>query len=208
MTDAKPPESAEELRERYAKGERGFVLANLAFANLARANLDGANLDGANLAFAYLAFANLDGANLARANLARANLARANLDGANLDGANLAFAYLAFANLDGANLDGANLDGANLDGANLDGANLDGANLDGADGKMVIAGQPERLGIDHRGYELFAWPLKDGNRIIRCGCRTFTLEDARAHWGSDEYPDRERGEWFLKRLGLLDEEGA
>jgi len=104
---------------------------------------------------------------LRRANLRGANLRGANLSGANLRGANLSEANLSEANLRGANLSGANLRRANLRGANLSGANLSGANL-------------HYLGNDMRGFQYFLY-FEDAP-IIRAGCRSFTMEQARAHW--------------------------
>ena len=149
-----PPQSAQELLERYQSGERNFspfpneegtrICANLTGANLTGANLQAAILARANLAGAHLEGAHLEGVDLAGADLAGANLLRAHLQrvypggvelqygslaGANLAGAILAGADLRRANLAGANLLRANLLRADLARANLARANLAGANL-------------------------------------------------------------------------------
>ena len=144
--------SADDLRRRYAAGERHFINANLrcarlgecllsevnlSWAKLSLANLSGANLSKANLSDADLIEANLTEANLRTANLARTNLAKANLRLADLRGANLSKAFLSEANLSEADLRGANLELADLRGADLSGTNLSGANLSGA--KLIEA---------------------------------------------------------------------
>lgn len=101
---------AEEIKRRYAAGERYFLSAHLEGAKLINANLPGINLWGADLTRANLAKAKLWGANLSNSNLARANLTRANLSGANLSEANLRGARLHYTKLYGANLTGAYYD--------------------------------------------------------------------------------------------------
>jgi len=83
----------------------------------------------------------------------------------------------------------ADLMGANLRGANLWGADLWGANLRGAKG--VAASH-----FDVRGYVGIAYVFE--NKIkINAGCRNFTISEARAHWGSSDYGDKQRGaEWL------------
>ena len=147
-------------------------------ANLARANLAGAYLARANLAGAYLAGANLDGANLAWANL---------------DGAYLARAYLAGANLAGANLDGAYLARANLAGAYLARAYLDGKKV------AALVGRVTR----NDGYEFILWRFEDGSHVIRAGCRTFTIEQYRAHVAK-EYPDTDKATETLAIIAFLE----
>ncbi len=152
------------------KGGRAY----LGGAYLGGANLDGANLDGANLGRAYLG-----GAYLGRAYLGGANLDGANLGRAYLGGANLGRAYLGGAYLGGAYLGGADLDGADLGGANLDGANLDGANLGRAKGLID-------LGQTSRGFRMVAVQFDDAP-TIGCGCRWFTLPEAREYWSPKTY---------------------
>ena len=162
----------------------------------------GANLAGANLTGADLTRTNLAGANLAGANLAGANLTRTNLVGANLAGANLTWAYLAWANLTGADLTGANLAGADLDGASLARADLDGASLarakirDHTIGKLIArAGRMD-------GYEFLIFATDLGN-IIRAGCRTFTMDEFRAHVAA-EYPGTDKARETLDILAFFE----
>ena len=139
--------AADELKRRYAAGERYFINANLKGAWLGKcllseanlswgklnlANLSGANLSKANLSEADLKEANLSEANLSAANLTRTNLAKANLRLADLRGANLSKAFLSEANLSEADLRGENLELADLRGADLSGTNLSGVNLKNA----------------------------------------------------------------------------
>lgn len=131
----------EELRARYAAGERDFVMADLNEAHLSRANLNGANLSRtnlsrANLASADLIDADLSGACLNRAHLYGANLHRANLTGATLTSRVARSGQWAFEGTvwptDPALLEGTTVDhfvGAVLPEANLRGTNLYRADL-------------------------------------------------------------------------------
>lgn len=116
----------------------------------------------------------------------------ANLRDADLGDANLRDADLRDVDLGDANLAGANLGGANLGGANLHGAYLAGANLRDAD--LIDGGQR----VD--GYRFIGW-IKDGALWISAGCRDFTMDEARKHWGSTEYRDRALGD---EALAILD----
>ena len=137
------PKVAEKaLLERYKKGERYFINANLRCsllskqclkdASLSHAFLNEADLTEIDLSNADLSAADASGANLTRANLTKANLLRTNLSGANLTSANLKGARLQKACLKEANLSGANLDGADLTRADLRGAELNNISLNGA----------------------------------------------------------------------------
>jgi len=143
-----PPKIAEELLERYGRGERYFKGANLEGANLMGVNLEGANLEKVNLEGAILQGANLEGtnfqggnlqlANLQDADLRETNLGRADLREARLFGANLRKAHLVESKLWGADLQTACLQEAkflevSLQGAAFQEANLQGADLQGAD---------------------------------------------------------------------------
>ncbi|WP_437666864.1 toll/interleukin-1 receptor domain-containing protein [Sorangium sp. So ce1182] len=125
--------SGQELRSRYAVGERAFPEANLSGADLSGADLSGANLSGANLSGANLSGADLTGASLMGAKLFRADLSHARLSGANLSTADLLDAKLFRATLSRADLSRADLSDTHLVQADLTGANLFGANPAGAD---------------------------------------------------------------------------
>jgi len=118
-----PPETAEDLKNRYAMGERNFgarmfggsrpvVLPEK--SNLERAELRDVNLHDAQMRYANLQYADLRGAELVTANLECADLRGADLRGASLVGANLSGANLMFAQLRGAVLLGADLRDADL----------------------------------------------------------------------------------------------
>ena len=127
--------NGEELRRRYATGERNFSGLNLRGVNISgispdldlaaydelcpefAADLSGINLSGANLRGAILA-----GSNLTNANLSNANLMRAALDGCNLTKTNLSNANLTRAILNQVDLEGTNMRGANLLYAEISGA--------------------------------------------------------------------------------------
>ena len=53
-----------------------------------------------------------------------------------------------------------------------------------------------RAGRRLDGYAFDAW-CADGVITITAGCRTFSLDEARAHWGSPTYRDRALGEESL-----------
>lgn len=129
------------------------------------------------------------------ADLSGANLTGANLIGADLSGANLSGANLTEANLFDANLFGANLTGANLTRANLIGATLTDADLTGADGVVSVQ-------FDWRGYQLVVWQ-KDGVRMFLAGCKSFTYDEAIAHWGGDKYPVEKRGQQYVAAVNFL-----
>ena len=156
----------------------------------------GANLTGANLSWADLTGADLTGANLTDANLTRADLREANLTRADLTRADLTRANLTRADLTRADLSGADLTRADLSEANLTRANLSEANLTGA----II---PYTM-LDERGYSLaYQW---DGDTLwFYAGCRTFTLDQAIAHWSSLDYPDAQRGQRYVKTCQFLHE---
>jgi uncharacterized protein YjbI with pentapeptide repeats len=144
---------ADELLERYARGERDFRGVELIGdkylegADLSNANLSGANLRGAFLDSADLRCSNLSGANLSHANLCNADLSRIshlynltqnNLEYTNMDGADLNEAYLRGANLRGASLRDVNMSNAYLSpsegqkAADLSETKLNNANLSNA----------------------------------------------------------------------------
>ena len=165
------------------------------------AHKDYLKTDGKEGAKADFQFADLQFADLRYADLEGADLRVANLRGANLQGADLEGADLRYANLRGANLQDANLEGANLRGANLLNANLQGANLKGVNGFLLLPVQ------DLRGYSFtHAIQTNEGWRI-RAGCRDFSIEEAKAHWG-ESYDDREIGDMYLYAVEWLEKKLA
>jgi uncharacterized protein YjbI with pentapeptide repeats len=183
---------------------RGAVLceANLDFANLSDADLRCANLSGANLSEADLNGANLRWANLCGADLRWANLSEANLDFSNLRGANLRCANLSDANLSDADLSEADLNGTDLREANLCGAKFNWANLREANGVTVRFRDPR---YEKEGYQLVAW-TSEGEPWFNSGCRSFNKKDALEHWGSLNYPDKERGQLYVNAIKGADNE--
>ena len=105
---------------------------------------------------------------------------------------------LSEANLREADLSYANLTGADLSYANLSEANLSYANLSRARGIILLPVQ------DYRGYSwAHAIQTDDGWRI-RAGCRFFTLQEAREHWGQGYAEDRELGDMYLHACDWLE----
>ena len=177
-----------ELKEVLRKHQAWLVDRNNSeMANLSEAKLSGADLSEVNLRYAKLCDADLRDANLRRACLRDADLRYADLCEANLRRADLRWA----------NLRGADLSGADLCEADLRGADLRGVNLLGATGFMLLPAQ------DPRGYN---WPhaVLHDEWMIRAGCRFFTIEQAKQHWGVDYKGDREIGDMYLYAVDWLE----
>lgn len=118
---------------------------------------------------------------------ARAVLCDADLCGADLCGADLCDAVLCDADLRGADLRGADLCDAVLRDADLRGA--------------VLGRTLQRIGpID--GWTMVSVRWDDGPRIA-CGCRWFTIAEAREHWGPGCAPRRAHGDLMLAGLDAL-----
>ena len=86
---------------------------------------------------------------------------------------------------------------ANLSGADLSVANLSRANLIGVSGFLLLPVQ------DIRGYSFIHAVLHD-KWMVRAGCRFFTIQESREHWGSKFYPDRDRGDDYLCAIDWLE----
>ena len=183
-----PPQSAEELLERYAAGERYFVEAQLHHARLRAAVLHEANLGSADLSHADLYTADLH-----LADLDQALLASTNLDGAVLLGASLAQSNLTGANLADANLRAAVLSGALLYEANLSRADIRNASLDGEMGWTSLAS-----------IDLTTAATLSATHLQRSEVGTNTLHLTAASLGKDASKQGEV-EGFLRGCGL--EEG-
>ena len=97
----------------------------------------------------------------------------------------------------GADLRGANLRGANLRGADLRGADLRDADLHDAHQCVVLP-----VG-DSRGYVPVAVWTDNCYWRIFAGCRSFTVAEARRHWGEGYKGDRETGDKYLYALDWL-----
>jgi uncharacterized protein YjbI with pentapeptide repeats len=114
-------------------------------------------------------------------------------------------AYLRGADLRGADLGGADLGGGYLRGAYLRGAYLRGAYLGGtkeAPERVItrIAGRAMRSD----GYEFFMWALEGGAHVIRAGCRTFILNEFKAHVAA-AYPGTPKAAETLAILAYLEQ---
>ena len=86
----------------------------------------------------------------------------------------------------------------NLCGADLSGADLRGADLRGAKGFRLLTQ------TDH-GYLVYASQRDNGWRIL-AGCRDFSISEARAHWGADDYHIPNSGRRILWCLDGLEDE--
>ncbi len=85
---------------------------------------------------------------------------------------------------------------AKLSWTDLSGANLSGANLSGATGVICVI-------LDERGYNLVQWN-HNNVKMYNSGCRCFTFDEAIAHWGSQDYPDAQRGALYVSAVRWLD----
>jgi uncharacterized protein YjbI with pentapeptide repeats len=110
---------ADELLERYRRGERDFRGVNLRGIYLRDVRLQGIDLNCADLRGTSLMGVDFTGANLHRADLSGAFLIHSNLSAANLTQANLTKSFLILANLHDSCLTEANLSHTNLTKANL-----------------------------------------------------------------------------------------
>lgn len=84
-------------------------------------------------------------------------------------------ANLQYANLRGADLQGANLQCANMQDVNLQGADLHGANM---------TGRTPIYADTARAFVLYVIPEAKEPMFV-AGCRCFTLDEARKHWGPE-----------------------
>ncbi|PSF30445.1 pentapeptide repeat-containing protein [Aphanothece hegewaldii CCALA 016] len=155
----------EELRRRYAAGQRDFSNLNLREVNLSgiAPELDAGAYDELcpELA-ADLSEINLSGANLRRAILAGANLTNANLSYANLTNANLAYCNLTNTNLSNAILIRACLDCVEFDNTNLRGANLYLAEICQTCFKADATGATNLTTVNFGGTQVRGLVLDDG----------------------------------------------
>ena len=119
------------------------------------------------------------------------DLRGSDLSGSDLGGSDLSGSDLSGSDLRGSNLSDSNLRGSDLSGSNLSGSNLSGSNLSGSD---LVFHLPS---VDPRGYSAHGC-CTSGQWLLHAGCRVFTADAAREHWGDPEYPDRERGDDYLE----------
>lgn len=113
-----------ELKERYQRGERIFINANLRCAELT-----GADFSEANFSYAKLELANFGKANLSKVNLTGALASESDFKQANLSYSQLIRTNFKLANLENADFRGAILNNVCFFDANLTGANFRGATL-------------------------------------------------------------------------------
>jgi uncharacterized protein YjbI with pentapeptide repeats len=104
------------------------------------------------------------------------------LTGADLRGANLSSADLRGADLTGADLSSADLRGADLTGADLRGADLTGATIGDYTLDRLVA-QLQRSD----GAGVLAFRTRCGAVLVRAGCFTGALADARAYKTGTDY---------------------
>lgn len=151
--------------------------------------------------------------NLCRANLSGVDLNRANLGTADLRWANMRVADLRLANLSNTNLHSADLRGACLYRASLYNANCFQTDFRGGDLRSTdLSWTNLRRAIGchvlthtQHGYTIIAiW--HDTEWRIQGGCRDFSIAEARAHWGSEDYPYPPDGERICLMLDWLEQQ--
>lgn len=63
------------------------------------------------------------------------------------------------------------------------------------------------LGHEDRGYNRCAWTTGKGDVLMSAGCHVgWTLAQAREHWGHKNYPNRARGDAYLRLLDFIEVE--
>ena len=63
------------------------------------------------------------------------------------------------------------------------------------------------LGYEERGYHRCAWTTGKGDVLMAAGCHVgWRLDTARVHWGSPDYPDRTRGDAYLRLIDFIEAE--
>jgi len=77
----------------------------------------------------------------------------------------------------------------------LYGAVFNFATLDDCEGIEVLLIDPRHS----KGYILAEWN-NDGQPWYNSGCRSFNQASALDHWGSDNYPDKERGRMYVDAI--------
>jgi len=93
----------------------------------------------------------------------------------------------------------ANLSNANLRGANLRDADLSYADLCYAQNFYLLPVQ------DPRGYMFPRASLIDSGWVISAGCRRFTIDQARSHWGDSYTGERWIGDMYLHAIDWLEQ---
>ena len=88
-------------------------------------------------------------------------------------------------------------DGEEGERADLRYADLRGAAFVEAKGFIFLPVQ------DQRGYSFTHATLTEDGWKIRAGCRLFTIEEAKAHWGESYMGDREIGDMYLYAVEWL-----
>ena len=96
--DYKPPESREELLQRYANGERHFPETDLSDADLSGVKLDGASFEG----FSWFFNSNFDRASLQGTSFRECNVKCASFRNADLTGAYFELAAIESIDFEGA----------------------------------------------------------------------------------------------------------
>ena len=96
------------------------------------------------------------------------------------------------------NLSGSDLSDCNLSRSDLRYCDLSGSDLRDCVGLLLLPVQ------DMRGYS-FAHAIEtDRGWRIRAGCRDFSIDEARAHWGDSYKGDREQGDMYLYAIDWLE----
>lgn len=104
----KPPESREELLQRYADGERVFPDTDLSEADFSGVTLDGASFEK----WSWFHSSKFDGSSLRGTSFHECNVKCANFRSADLTGASFEFAAVEATDFEGAQIDGLTFAGA------------------------------------------------------------------------------------------------
>ena len=181
--------SQEDLNEAVRK--HGLWLAGKAGGE--RLALRGSNLRGSNLRGSNLSGSDLRGSNLRDSNLSDSDLSNSDLSNSDLRDSNLSDSDLRYSNLRGSNLSD-----SDLRYSDLRDSNLSNSDLSGVTGFVLLPVQ------DMRGYSFPHAIQTDNGWRIRAGCRDFSIEDAREHWGVEYEGDRSQGDMYLHATDWLE----
>jgi hypothetical protein len=146
-------------------------------------SLVGCDLRSSDLRWSDLRWSNLRGSDLRYSDLRGSDFSDSDLRGSNFSGSDFS---------------GSDFRGSNLRNSDFSGSDLRWSDFRGAKGMLLLPVQ------DMRGYSFCHAIETDSGWRIRAGCRDFSIDEAKAHLGSEDYPDRQRGDDYLYAIEWLE----
>lgn len=199
---------------KQSKGEQGQEL-NLEHANLEGMNLSHLNFDGVNLYGADLSRSQIDFTIFSRAKLQHAKFVNVRGNSPKFTEAQLFNTEFINAELPQAVFIRATGIACSFVGTALHLADFTHCRFTNSDftstdlTEVMLPGQflgcknLVALHFDRRCYVLAAWRRKDGFIMFNAGCRCYTLDEAKAHWGSKYYDDPKLGKQYVAACEFL-----